>query len=110
MVDWLVDNIINKLWDSLTSFTFGFIPTWVWVVIAVLAAAWVWRQFGWQGLVGLGLLILTFGAYRQGWRDAKAKRKPVVPIDIPVVPTAPIPAVKKKKPRRKTIFESLGKD
>lgn len=79
MADWLGDLIFNRalgtLWAWLTQFTLGFIPTWVWVLAALMAFAWVWRNFGWQGLLVLGGFLLTFGGYRQGWRDAQGIRK-----------------------------------
>lgn len=107
MMDALGDIVVNKilgtLWDWLTTFTLGIIPTWVWVVIAVLAAAWVWKNFGWRGLVGLGLLVLTFGAYRQGWRDAKAGIKPRLdlPVDAKITPKkTPKPALRPQARRR----------
>lgn len=64
------------------------VPATVWVIVAGIAAGWVWKQFGWQGLVGLGLALLTLGAYRQGWRDATAAQpppKPPAPVPLPPI-------------------------
>lgn len=101
----LGQGIVNGLWAGLTSFTFGFIPTWVWLVVGVIALAIAYKQLGWQGLLGLALLLLTFGAYRQGWRDSAAGRKPIVPVEKQWPEHVP-PA----KPKRKTlqsVFQDL---
>lgn len=52
---------------------FDWIPWWVWIVLAGLLIGWTWKTFGWQGVVGAALAILTLGAYRQGWRDNQAR-------------------------------------
>lgn len=100
LVDIFIGKLFGTVWGWLTTFTLGVIPTWVWVVVVVGAAAWVWKQFGWQGLVGLGLLVLTFGAYRQGWRDAKAGAKPA--LDLPIeTPAQGREAKPTPRPRRR---------
>ena len=67
------------LWNALIGFALGAIPLWVWVIVAGLAIGWAWRTFGWQGIVGAGIAILTLGAYRQGWRDRGEGKQPIVP-------------------------------
>ena len=69
MMEWLW----SEAWGWLAETTFGFIPTWVWVAAAGLLLGWAWKTFGWQGLVGAALAVLTLGVYRQGWRDAMAR-------------------------------------
>lgn len=70
-------------------------PWWAWAVLAAVLiglAYKVYRVIGWPGLVGAGLVILTFGAYRQGWLNAVKRHDAdkFVPED--------------KKPARPTIF------
>ncbi|MET3899654.1 hypothetical protein ABIB57_003616 [Devosia sp. UYZn731] len=67
--------------DWVWNFAFGIVPAWVWVIIAGLLLGWAWKTFGWQGIAGAGLAILTLGAYRQGWRDHGAGKPPAVPIE-----------------------------
>ncbi len=107
MFEWLWDNLWLKIWEGLQWLSLSVTPTWVWIVLIVMAAAWVWNKFGWQGLVGLGLLVLSFGSYRQGWRDAKAGAKPIVPIDDPKPANHPPVVVKK---RSKTLMDWITND
>lgn len=51
--------------DWLIAFLLSWVPAWVWIV----AIGWAWKVFGWQGVAGGLLAVLTLGAYRQGWRD-----------------------------------------
>lgn len=67
--------------DWVWSFLWGMIPTWVWVVIAGVLLGAAWRTFGWQGVIGGLLALLTLGAYRQGWRDRDASKPPLVPFE-----------------------------
>lgn len=70
---------MNWLFD----FLLAAVPTWAWIVIAGVAIGACWRAFGWQGVVGGALAIVTLGAYRQGWRDRDANKPPLVPIPQP---------------------------
>lgn len=96
MIDWL--------WNSLVSFALGAIPTWVWIIVAGVAIGWAWKQFGWQGVLGGLLAILTLGAYRQGWRDRGDGKPPVVPVD-PIRPPQPAPVPRRK---RRTLIDILN--
>lgn len=49
------------------------VPWPVWLVLAGLLLGWAWKTFGWQGLVGAALAVLTVGAYQKGWRDNQAR-------------------------------------
>lgn len=104
-MDFIWNEIIRRLWATLQTITFGFIPGWVWLILAVAAAAWVWKTFGWRGLVGLALLILTFGAYRAGWRARDKGAKPFFPgVEGDMDPPLKLPEPPPKKKKRKTIF------
>lgn len=46
----------------------GTVPWWVWALAAGALIGLAWRVFGWQGMVGAVVAVLTLGAYRQGWR------------------------------------------
>jgi len=72
MIDWLVNMVL------------GWVPTWVWVVVAGVALGWAWRVFGWQGVAGGLLAVLTLGAYRQGWRDRDGRDRDVIGKEHPV--------------------------
>jgi len=78
-MDWLLDAARNIL--------LGWVPLWVWIIVAGLVAGWAWRVFGPQGLVGAVVAILSLGAYRQGWRDRGEGRGPIVPVppDLPTI-------------------------
>lgn len=67
--------------DWLVSFLLSWVPTWVWVVAAGVAIGWAWKVFGWQGVAGGLLALLTLGAYRQGWRDRGGDKPPALPIE-----------------------------
>lgn len=82
--------------DWLLNFLLGWVPVWVWVIAAGLLLGWAWKTFGWQGVVGAGLAVLTLGAYRQGWRDRDADNPPMVPIEDYEEPLAPPPARKRR--------------
>ena len=88
--------------DWVLSFLLGTIPGWVWFIVGGVAVGWAWRQFGWQGVVGGLLAILTLGAYRKGWRDRDASRPPIVPTG-PIQPPQPAP-----RPRRRTLMDILN--
>ena len=86
MLDWLWQGALNVL--------LGWVPTWAWIIVAGLLAGWAWKKFGWQGIAGAILAVLTLGAYRQGWRDRGAGRQPIVPPD-PIPRPYPPPAPKR---------------
>jgi hypothetical protein len=48
---------------------FGIVPFWAWIILAGLLLGWAWKQFGWQGLAGAAVAVLTLGVYRKGWKD-----------------------------------------
>jgi hypothetical protein len=105
MFNWLWQNIF----ENVGNFLFVSTPLWVWIVVAALAAAWVWRTFGKEGLVALGLTILGFFSYRQGWKDSAKGDKPKVPINTPKqIPTKTTdrkaPTVRPRK-RNKTLTD-----
>lgn len=77
--EWLTEALWGT-WNWLVSFTFGFIPTWVWVLLGILALAYAYKKFGLWGLIGVGLFVLTAGAYRQGWRDRDKGVNPFFPV------------------------------
>jgi hypothetical protein len=65
MTDWIWQHVLGPAIGGV----FGVIPFWVWIILAALALGWAWRTFGWQGLVAVGLAVITLGAYRKGWKD-----------------------------------------
>lgn len=67
--------------EWIISFLLGWVPAWVWVVVAGVAIGWAWKVFGWQGVAGGLLAVLTLGAYRQGWRDRDSDKPPTLPIE-----------------------------
>lgn len=69
MIDWL----FHLVWTA--------IPLWVWIIAAGIALGAAWRTFGWQGVVGGLIALVTLGVYRQGYRDAAGRRPPLVPIE-----------------------------
>lgn len=72
MIEWLLNGAFHILLTV--------IPTWVWVVVAGLAIGWAWKTFGWQGVAGAAIAILSLGSYRQGWRDRGDGKQPIVPV------------------------------
>lgn len=122
-MDWLWNNSSDDtkatlwtwLWDHVLqpSLAFGFnsVPWWVWFILAGLLLGWAWRTFGWQGLVGAGLAVLTIGAYRQGWRDSQVKRGKLTQVEADAKRTTPLERVVnrvRKSKHRKTIFDPDG--
>lgn len=69
MIDWL----LNFVWTA--------IPLWVWIIIGGVLIGAAWRTFGWQGVIGGLLALLTLGAYRQGYRDSNERKPPMVPVE-----------------------------
>lgn len=92
--------MIEWLWNGLVGFILGAIPTWVWVIAAGVGIGWAWKTFGWQGVAGGVMAVITFGAYRQGWRDRGAGKKPLAPIEDFEEAIAP--------PKRKTTRRNFG--
>lgn len=68
-----MDSFVWGIWNWLLHATLGFIPAWVWIIVAGLLLGWAWKAFSWQGLLGAALAVLTIGAYRQGWRARDAE-------------------------------------
>lgn len=112
-----MDGLALWLWHHLALPVIGFgielVPWPVWLVIGGLGLGWAWKTFGWQGLVGAGLALLTFGAYRQGWRDAVSKARgmgtlePERPgnfFDTLVRNSRPAPIKKPKRPNGKRVY------
>lgn len=87
----VIDWALNLIWTA--------IPLWVWIVVGGVLLGAAWRTFGWQGVVGGLAALVTLGAYRQGYRDASARKKPAIPVESYQEPIAP------PKPRVRTIFD-----
>lgn len=96
--------MIEWLWNSLVGFALGAIPTWVWIVAAGVAIGWAWKTFGWQGVAGGALAVLTLGAYRQGWRDRDGRDRHEQ-VDEDSSDARPSPP----KPKRPSIKRPTGK-
>lgn len=69
---------MNWLLDALFKATFLFIPTWGWVVIALIGGVLIYRVFGWKATAAfaVGALVFlaeSFGA-RKGAEIEKAKQ------------------------------------
>lgn len=96
MSDWLWQHVAGPAIND----TFALVPTWVWIIVAALAFGWAWRTFGWQGLVSVGLAVLTLGAYRKGWQDRDSLTHEHVdgPDALPSAPAPLKPAARATKP------------
>jgi hypothetical protein len=92
MTDWIWQHIIGPALNGV----FGLIPWWVWLIVAALALGWAWRTFGWQGLVAVGLAVLTLGAYRKGWKDRNSLGAEHIDPDSPDA----LPPLGRPKPKR----------
>lgn len=68
----------------LLDYVLGAVPAWAWIVVAGVVLGTAWKVFGWQGMVGGLLAVLTLGAYRQGWRDRDGRDADVVGKRHPV--------------------------
>ena len=91
MIDWL----LNFIWTA--------IPLWVWFIIGGVALGAAWKTFGWQGVMGGLVALVTLGIYRKGYRDAAARNPPLVPVkEYPVedYERAIIEPAQPNKPRR----------
>lgn len=108
MAEWFWVNIIGPA----ISGTFAFIPLWVWIIIAGILVGYLFKKFGWQGVVGGVGAALLFLAYRQGWKNASDLHKrarggdsTVEVTDEPTfglpIPDLPAPKEKVKRPRPK---------
>ena len=86
MIDWL----LNFIWTA--------IPLWVWFVVTFVAIGAAWKTFGWPGVVGGLVALVTLGVYRKGYRDAAACKPPMVPVED--YERAIIEPVQPDKPRR----------
>lgn len=87
------------VWEHIVLPTIGAalenVPWYLWAVLAAVLFALAYKAYrvlGWPGLVGAALVVLTFGAYRQGWLNA-VKRHDADKFDPP-----------QAKPGRPTIF------
>lgn len=67
--------------DWLYGFIWTAIPLWVWIIAGGVLVGAAWRTFGLHGVLGGLLALLTLGAYRQGYRDADARKPPLVPVE-----------------------------
>lgn len=97
MTDWIWQHVLAPA----ISGVFNVIPWWAWIIIAGLLLGWAWRTFGWQGLVGAGIAVLTLGAYREGWRAAESRRKAGAPIEDDPDFAPPIKVPKQVAPKPK---------
>lgn len=93
--------IADKILAGAIDWALG-LPWFIWAIPAAILIGLAWKFYkiaGWQGIAGALLLILTVGAYRQGWNDSARRRgansfdKKVEDID---------------KPRVRTIQDTLG--
>lgn len=69
--------IWQHILSGLLEFLFG-LPWWFWAIPAGLLVAFAWKMYkvlGWQGIAGALLVIVTVGAYRQGWNTAVRRHK-----------------------------------
>lgn len=96
---------MDSIRDWIVWLVLGWVPWWAWVIVAGVAIGWAWKVFGWQGVAGGLLAVLTLGAYRQGWRDGRAGRETVAtkPIEMPR-PQTKAPPPKK----RRTLMDILN--
>lgn len=91
MTEWIWQHIIGPTINN----TFAFIPAWVWIIVAGLLIGWAWKTFGWQGVLGAALAVLTIGAYRQGWKSRDSLE--TENVDGPDADPSP---AKPKRPKR----------
>ncbi|WDR03612.1 hypothetical protein PSQ19_05960 [Devosia algicola] len=62
--------------DWLISIAMGFVPWWVWIIIAGATIGAAFKYLGWQGVLGAAIAVLTLGAYREGWRSRDRYKPP----------------------------------
>jgi hypothetical protein len=70
--------IWNNILSGALNWAFG-LPWYVWAVPAAVLigiAVKLYETAGWKGILGAVMLIITVGAYRQGWNDASQRRGP----------------------------------
>lgn len=93
-MDFIIAWIANFIWTA--------IPLWVWFFVGCILLGMAWRAFGWQGVIGGLLALLTLGAYRQGYRDSNDRKPPMVPIEDyeKLIAGERDPGYRPNKPRR----------
>lgn len=102
-IDWIWLHLVGPAIDN----TFAFIPIWAWFIIAGVGVGFLWKKFGWQGVVGgIGAFFL-YMAYRQGWKNAsdlhrRAKAGETIEVTDEPQFKLPIPDLPKaeEKPRQ----------
>lgn len=107
--DWLADQMkgaLGNVWDWVMNLIFGWVPWWVWAIIALLLIGWAWKTFGWQGLVAVALGAWTFFVYRAGFRAGHSGAKPVVPVET-MWPEKMPPAPKAKPAKKRKTLQDL---
>lgn len=97
---------MDWLFDAARSVLLGWVPGWLWIVAAGVAMGWAWKVFGWQGVVGGLLAVLTLGAYRQGWRD-RGQGKPSIPT-LPIEDYEQELAPPPKRRKIRTVMDILN--
>lgn len=109
-MDFLLSILLAAL-RGLQGFLIEVVPWYVWVIVAALALAvgWrvavaFWKLFGWQGVLLLGVAVLTLGAYRQGWLDHRAATRTGIPKDDPLFDLSPKAKAAKPRRKRQTVF------
>lgn len=97
---------MDWLWKTALNVLLGWVPTWAWIILAGLVIGWAWKTFGWQGVFGGVIAVLTLGAYRQGWRDRGEGKAPIVP---PAPPPRPQPTQSRPAPRKiRTLWDIIN--
>lgn len=101
------------VWENIALPTIGAalenVPWWMWAVLAAVLFALAYKAYrvlGWPGLVGAALVVLTFGAYRQGWLNA-VKRHDADKFEAPTVQPQGRPTILnfgRKRPKAKRRF------
>ncbi len=112
-MDSLTDRFFNWVWQSVVgpaiNNTFAFIPLWVWVILIGVGVGFLFKKFGWQGVVGGLVAGALFFAYVLGWRQRDSLSKKGVPEEeiqdpignIGLPPSEEDPAPKPIKPKPK---------
>lgn len=92
------------------------LPWYIWAIPAgvLIGIAWkLYRLMGWQGIAGALLVIITVGAYRQGWNTAVRSHKADGFTDKPkrsgsiFRPASKRPATKRKYNRDLNVWEEV---
>lgn len=95
-MDWLW----NSLWHFLVNGLAG-LPGWILLIVGGVLLGVAFKVFGWQGVVGGLIALLTLGAYRQGWKDHGDNKPPFVPVEMKP-PDLPPP---KSRPTIRDLFK-----